>query len=984
MPSRSKPIFTVFISSTAIDLGAHRKKVEEALLRLEQLPVEMETFGAKPDDSVSTCRRLAAEADAVVVVVAHRYGWVPSAEQGGDGTKSITWLEAEAALAHDRPVFAFLVDPKAEWSLPREQDQLLDSTVDPLKVAAAVKGLQQFKAFLETRIRDTFTTPDNLQAKVALSLAPWLNGEIARWHHDRSTGAAAASVSPPTRQWDARIVHALQPAPHFEGRATQLQELHEWWDDPAPAARVLSLVAAGGTGKTALAEQALRYVEQRRRPGGLFVWSFYEDQKTEAFLRAACRYFEEAPGDDVGGGWLERLQIALADGRPHLLILDGLERVQSEGTGGRIRGELDEHSIRLLLQSIARGLKQTRTLITTRFDVVDLHSFSGQGYRRMMLDDLDPVAARYVLRAWGVKGDDGTVDRLTELVGRHALSVSVLGSYLGTYWNGDPAHAPDFELDDVQTTDKTASRLARVLSEYAKRLSDRERDLLTRLSTFSRGVDLTLLGSLAQAGGPVAASLAGCQQACLRVILGRLKAQGLVFTYQKHETDQFSAHPFLRDYFQNLLGVPAHDVHEVIRASLAPELNAKPRRMPIEPALLDRYDTLIESTRLAGRLSEAISLYRSVLGEYNHLGLGVGDYDRGARLHAGFASDRLAFDKLDPVEQSFVIYERGLFMGDLGDLTQAELALEEAATRDRKLENVGYLSVDLRHLACLLWKQGRLSDARDAALESVRLAFDHRSADRLAMSYYHLAYVEAMLGRTGESNEHFAMALNPRGQLNVPTGFADARSGYLMIEQEIRTGDPKLSPYRISYLMGNCQSRGLLREIPRYQLLLGHLSLESNDLKGARTALGEVRGWTDRTRDIELTLRAYCLASAIALHDRHLAGAQAEAASGLPLAESCGYRLIAIDLLLQQAAISLAVPDPAASLVVARQAHGMSTRAECRYVWGEADALHAIGLAHLALGELGAARAPLEQSAEIRERIGHPRLTDTRRALATL
>jgi len=52
-------------------------------------------------------------------------------------------------------------------------------------------------------------------------------------------------------------------------------------------------------------------------------------------------------------------------------------------------------------------------------------------------------------------------------------------------------------------------------------------------------------------------------------------------------------------------------------------------------------------------------------------------------------------------------------------------------------------------------------------------------------------------------------------------------------------------------VIGNCQSRGLLREIPRYQLLLGQLALLKNDLRGAREALSDVRDWTDRTHDVE-------------------------------------------------------------------------------------------------------------------------------------
>jgi hypothetical protein len=78
-------------------------------------------------------------------------------------------------------VCAFKVEPAADWNRPKEQDQLLEPNADPVKVFSAVRGLQQFKAFLEKRVRDTFTTPDNLQAKVTLSLSPWLTDEIRRW-----------------------------------------------------------------------------------------------------------------------------------------------------------------------------------------------------------------------------------------------------------------------------------------------------------------------------------------------------------------------------------------------------------------------------------------------------------------------------------------------------------------------------------------------------------------------------------------------------------------------------------------------------------------------------------------------------------------------------------------------------------------------------------------------------------------------------------
>src|SRR5207253_211064 len=67
---------------------------------------------------------------------------------------------------------------------------------------------------------------------------------------------------------------------------------------------------------------------------GVFVWSFYENPQTEAFLREACRYFTGIEFKETGG-LLERLQQALTGDLPHLLILDGLELVQATGSKRR-------------------------------------------------------------------------------------------------------------------------------------------------------------------------------------------------------------------------------------------------------------------------------------------------------------------------------------------------------------------------------------------------------------------------------------------------------------------------------------------------------------------------------------------------------------------------------------------------------------------------------------------------------------------------
>ena len=79
--------------------------------------------------------------------------------------------------------------------------------------------------------------------------------------------------------------------------------------------------------------------------------------------------------------------------------------------------------------------------MTSRFPLVDLDDWTGAGHRSIALDDLECLVALDVLRAWNVHGDDDALTLLIEPlnVGNqyHALSVAVLGSYLGNFAGGD-------------------------------------------------------------------------------------------------------------------------------------------------------------------------------------------------------------------------------------------------------------------------------------------------------------------------------------------------------------------------------------------------------------------------------------------------------------------------------------------------------------------------------------------------------------------
>src|SRR5581483_6489586 len=105
----------VFISYTAEDLKGHADVVQDVLRRLEWIAIDHRDWAPDGRPSVGTCERKIKSCDIVVLMIAHRYGWVPPRDQGGDDETSITWMEYKWARELGKPVVPYIVDEKARW-----------------------------------------------------------------------------------------------------------------------------------------------------------------------------------------------------------------------------------------------------------------------------------------------------------------------------------------------------------------------------------------------------------------------------------------------------------------------------------------------------------------------------------------------------------------------------------------------------------------------------------------------------------------------------------------------------------------------------------------------------------------------------------------------------------------------------------------------------------------------------------------------------
>ncbi len=109
----------VFLSSTFLDNGERRAVVRDVVQIAGLTPVDR--FTASDEPTVEVCKRLAAECDVYVGIIAHRYGWIPPGHES-----SITEIEYAAAKAAGRPRLMFEIDPNIAVIIERDFDELPD------------------------------------------------------------------------------------------------------------------------------------------------------------------------------------------------------------------------------------------------------------------------------------------------------------------------------------------------------------------------------------------------------------------------------------------------------------------------------------------------------------------------------------------------------------------------------------------------------------------------------------------------------------------------------------------------------------------------------------------------------------------------------------------------------------------------------------------------------------------------------------------
>ena len=209
---------------------------------------------------------------------------------------------------------------------------------------------------------------------------------------------------------------------------------HAWAD---PKVHVLSLVAWGGVGKTALMNRWRIGLEQDGWRGAVraFGWSFYSQGAAEGrqasadqFIAAALAFFDD-PDPNQGSPWDKAERLAgLIKRQRTLLILDGVEPLQNPPPvePGRIK----DPGLCCLLRELASS-QPGLCLVTTRLPLDDLKEFTGSSHVQIDLEQLAPEDGAAYLAHLGVRGSRAELRDASEEFDGHTLALTLLGGLPG-------------------------------------------------------------------------------------------------------------------------------------------------------------------------------------------------------------------------------------------------------------------------------------------------------------------------------------------------------------------------------------------------------------------------------------------------------------------------------------------------------------------------------------------------------------------------
>jgi tetratricopeptide (TPR) repeat protein len=558
------------------------------------------------------------------------------------------------------------------------------------------------------------------------------------------------------------------PSPHFLGRETELARLDVAWE--SPAIHVLTLVAFGGVGKSALVARWLDRMAADNWRGATRVldWSFYsqgsKDQNTsaESFIDHALRFFGD-PDPKAGSLHDRGARLAsLIRTERSLLVLDGVEPLQYPPGRPEIEGRLKDPGLAALLKGLAAG-NAGLCVVTTRERIADLAG-SPNTAPQVPLEVLETDAAVALLRELGVVGRESELRAATQEFKGHALTLTLLGNFLRRAHGGDIRKRREIDLH--RADEKQGGHAFRVIAAYARWLGEGpELAILRLLGLFDRPAEADSLEAL-RAAPPIPGltePLVDLSEEDWHLAITTLRDHSLLAAADPREPETLDAHPLVRACFSEELESLRPDAWQEGNRRIYEHLRQTAPDLPDTlEAMQPLYAAVVHGCR-AGRQQEAMGeVYerRILRGNEFYSTRKLGAFGSELTALAGFF-DRLwsqPSTHLNAADQAFILNQAAFRLRALGRLAEAVEPMQtglEARIAQEKWKNAAIIAGNLSELTLTL---GDVPSAVAFGEQSVELA--ERSGDTFERLSDRTTWADALhqAGRWEESAVAFREA----------------------------------------------------------------------------------------------------------------------------------------------------------------------------------------------------------------------------------
>lgn len=550
------------------------------------------------------------------------------------------------------------------------------------------------------------------QFKTDIVLQPALNS---------NTGIKLHGAPPPLAEW--------------VGREQLLQSISDDWSDPSR--RVTGLIGFGGEGKSSLVRRWLDNLltdKSLPQPDGVFWWTFYDKPSVDEFFEAALAH--------LSGGSISLHEYPSVNAKVHIIaalltkgrflfILDGIEVLQHQR--GDCYGLLNSNNLRNFLSFFAAPEHESFCLITSRVPLLDLLAYTT--YTHHDVDRLSPIDGRQLLRKLGVEGYDEELDKVVTDWYGHALTISLIGTYLEYHREGRVEHVN--EIPAPIADEPHYERIHRVLHRYDKYLTEPERVFLMLFSAFRTPITEEVLTKLFRSKtmvGNFNAPLTSLDDVAFNALVEYLIKYRILRRDQKF--GYYTIHPLISSHYSKSLNERDHmqcqEVHEAIKVyylELAKKIDSYSRIEDVIP--------FIEATHhacKAGQYDEAYDIHWAYtnIGSDHVLPSRLGAFEAHLSILQDFfpgGDTSLEPQVTDPSAKRFILHDIGFCLKSLGNLISVPKFYERALEIVLDIKDWANVSIIYDNMAGLQRDLGNLSTSISLshnAIASARRAVRHR------------------------------------------------------------------------------------------------------------------------------------------------------------------------------------------------------------------------------------------------------------------